>query len=108
MANTAITTIANKYQNAIRFGLVLLPGTNKQCSGGTMCQGIDDAVDINFGTASMISSYMSRAGRCSLGTPIAGTLTALDSFAGLNDNTRANYVVLVTDGEQNKLPITVS
>jgi len=101
VARMAMTTIANKYQNQIRFGLVLWPGTNKQCSGGTECMGINDAVTIDFGTATAISDYMNTAGRCSLGTPIAGTLTALDSFDGLNDTTRANYVVLMTDGEQN-------
>lgn len=101
VARMAMTTIANKYQNAIRFGLVLWPGTNKQCSGGSDCMGINDAVTINFNTAMAISDYMNTATKCSLGTPIAGTLTALDSFAGLNDTTRANYVVLMTDGEQN-------
>jgi len=101
VAKRAIHAITAKYQAGIRIGLVLWPGTNKACSGYTECQGIDPAVQLDVDTGPAIDSYLGGASTCMLGTPIAGTLTALDGFAGLADATRPEYVAFVTDGQQN-------
>ena len=46
-----------------------------------------------------INAFLGGAQTCSFGTPTAEELTALTSYAGLKDTTRANYIVLVTDGQ---------
>src|SRR5262249_49168084 len=48
-----------------------------------------------------IGDSLDTAGTCRLMTPIGATLTALNTYAGLNDASRANYVVFVTDGIEN-------
>ncbi len=102
IAEEAIKALTAKYQAGLRFGLVLWPGQSKTCTQNeTHCRGVNQAVGIDFNTGTTIASYLDTAGRCSLGTPIGNTLTVLDSYAGLDDTTRANYVVLVTDGGEN-------
>ena len=103
VATRAIKNITTTYQAGIRFGLVLWPGESKSCgpAGEVDCRGTDDAIDLDFNTGMAIGDYLDSAGRCSLGTPIGNTLGVLDSYAGFADATRANYVVLVTDGDEN-------
>jgi hypothetical protein len=101
VAQVAMKNIAKKYENAIRFGLVLWPGNSKSCTvSENDCQGVNNAVPLGFGNGDAIGAYLDTAGRCSLGTPIGNSLTVLGSYAGLDDTTRPNYIMLVTDGQE--------
>ena len=104
VAKRTIKNLTTKYQAGIRFGLVLWPGTTKSCGSPPAqqtCKGTDDAIGIDLGTGTTIGTYLDTAGDCSLQTPIGNSLTELDSYPGFNDPTRANFVVLVTDGDEN-------
>lgn len=102
VAVSAIKQLTATYSGGIRFGLTLWPGTNTSCQGAGQvdCQGVNHAVALG-GTAAAIASALDGAGRCSLMTPIGGTLDTLVDFAPLGDTTRENFVVLVTDGGEN-------
>jgi hypothetical protein len=102
VAKSAIAALTAAPEAAnIRFGLTLWPGTDADCNGQS-CQGTYSPVAIG-GTATQIANALNGADTCSLGTPITGTLNAIAANAadlGLADTTRENYVVFVTDGQQ--------
>ena len=58
-------------------------------------------VDTGAGTGAMVKSQLGLAATCTLMTPIGASLNALVTYAGLGDTSRSNYVLLVTDGEEN-------
>jgi von Willebrand factor type A domain len=102
VATAAIKSLTTDHEATIRFGLVLWPGNSKTCTSNEhSCRGTDDAVALDFGTSMDIGDYLDSAGRCSLMTPIGNTLSVLGTYAGFADATRANFVVLVTDGDEN-------
>ena len=49
--------------------------------------------------SSSIDAFLADASTCRFGTPTAETLQVLLDYAGLEDSTRANFVLLVTDGQ---------
>ena len=56
-------------------------------------------VDPDAGTAGAINTFLDGAGTTGFGTPTAETLEILIDYAGLEDTERANYIMLVTDGQ---------
>jgi hypothetical protein len=103
VAQIAMKNVAKKYENAIRFGLVLWPGNSPSCAVSEHdCQGVNNAVALGFGNGDAVAAYLGRPDvkQCSLGTPIGNTLTVLDSYAGLDDTAHPNYIMLVTDGQE--------
>jgi len=102
IAQDAIAAMLANYGEAIRFGLALYPGTNQDCSEGAFCTpgmvAIDPA-DPPESTVTEISDYLAAAGTCPFGTPTAEMLTSLLDYPGLEDTERANYILLITDGE---------
>ncbi len=101
VAKNTIDSLVTTYSNRIRFGLELWPGTNLSCSAGGTCNAGKVFVDVGPGTATMVQDTLTMASTCSFMTPIAATLNALVTYAGLGDASRSNYVLLVTDGEEN-------
>jgi hypothetical protein len=104
VARRVIRRLTQQYQEGIRFGLSLWPGREKDCEDATSqtrCRGIVHGVAMATGTASAIGGYIDTATTCGLGTPIGGTLDTLVTYAPLGDESRDNYVVLVTDGGEN-------
>ena len=105
VAKRTLQSLTAMYNDTIRFGLVLWPGVSQGCNTNNdhMCQGIDVAVNVGPMTATPIANYINsnNTGTCMLTTPIANSLTQLDTYAGFNDPTRANYLVLMTDGQEN-------
>lgn len=102
IAQDAIAALLAEYGDVIRFGLALYPGSNQDCSEGAFCT--PGMVAINpaeppDSTVAAISEYLAEANTCSFGTPTAETLTALLDYSGLEDSDRANYILLITDGE---------
>jgi len=101
IAKAAINSLVATFGDRVRFGLELWPGTDPMCSTGGECNPGIVNVDVGPGTATDISDALAAAHTCHFKTPIAPTLKALVSYAGLGDASRANYVLLVTDGAQN-------
>ena len=98
IARNAIYNLFSTYAGQIHFGLSLFPGTDQRCNQGMRCGPGAINVSIAEGSEPTISDFLMSAGTCSFGTPIAEELTGLLGYAGLQDTTRTNYVLLVTDG----------
>lgn len=101
VALEAIDNLMTTYSGQIRFGLQVFPGTDVPCQQGGHCNAGTIAVDIGENTQGAINQYLESADTCLLGTPIAGALSMVADYAPLEDNARSNYVLLVTDGEDN-------
>jgi Ca-activated chloride channel family protein len=93
-ATAAVNQLIADYGDNIRFGLALYSD-----DGGDSCTAGSVSVDPAAGTGPAISSAL--AGTSPSGkTPIGSTLAALAAYSGLEDTGRANYVLLLTDGEE--------
>jgi hypothetical protein len=99
IAQAAIADILAAYGDQVYFGLMLYPGLDLSCNTGVECGPGSVFVDVGPGTAAAINDAMSAAQTCRFGTPTAEALTVLVDYAGLKDTTRANYILLVTDGQ---------
>jgi len=89
-AKTALTFLLNEGEGKIRFGWMPYP-TDSSCGPGvvvTPC-GDDTAPGIR-----MLVAALSQGG----GTPTGETLENANSYQGLHDESRANFVLLITDG----------
>lgn len=95
----AIADMLATHGDRIRFGLMLYPGLDLPCEQGMECGPGTVVVDVGDATADAINTALSDASTCSFGTPTAEALTELVGYAGLEDTTRANYILLVTDGQ---------
>jgi hypothetical protein len=93
LATAAVKSVTTKNQSSIRFGLSLFPGAAK-CSEGT------SPVPVGDNTAAMVSQALPVTATGS-GTPIGAALLLASKRAELTDMTRANFVLLVTDGMEN-------
>jgi len=95
----AVNQLLNTYAGSAQWGLSIFPHTpSNQCSAGQ----VDVAVAPN--TTMTILSKLNALTDQTIGgnTPTNSTLQAmLGSTAGLADATKANYVLLMTDGEPN-------
>jgi von Willebrand factor type A domain len=92
IALDAIESLLAEYGDKVRFGLMLYP-TGDQCGAGTV------EIDVNDGTAAQILGALDASGPNG-STPIGASLDAALEYAPLEDTTRANYVLLLTDGEE--------
>lgn len=86
----AMKALTTKYQDKIRFGLQLFPGT-VNCSVPAASVGVGPTTATPIGAALDASAPQGN-------TPIAAAVTAAGANPGLNDPNRGNYVMLVTDG----------
>ncbi len=95
---TTLSSITTTYNSKIRFGLSMFPDPAKSstddCAPGT----VELACAANTGGQVMTKI---NAADPDGSTPTAITLDNVRTQGGLNDATRGNYVVLVTDGEPN-------
>lgn len=92
IAQSAVKQITSQNQGSIRFGLVLFPGSQN-------CLPAPVAVQVGDNTAAAIAAALD-ATSPSGNTPIAGVLNLAAGVQGLQDPTRSNYVLLVTDGKE--------
>lgn len=100
VAKEAIGSLLAAHPDDIRFGLKLWPGANLACTTGGSCSPGVVRVDPADGTSGSINGDLSSASTCSYGTPITGSLTSLLGDSRLADTGRANYIILITDGQQ--------
>ncbi len=92
VATDAIGQVLDSHGNKVRFGLVTFSGDNN-CGAGNV------RVDTGPNTKAMINSTLSTTSPRG-STPIRSTLDDLVGYNGLDDTTRTNYVLLVTDGQE--------
>jgi hypothetical protein len=97
-AREAITGLIEEHIDAVRFGLLLYPGSDAACSMGAECEVGSVSVDPDAETTEAIHGALSEAETCAFGTPTAEALAALVTYPGLSDSQRPNYVLLLTDG----------
>lgn len=93
LASLAVKGVTAQNESAIRFGLSMFPGASK-CTEGSNAVGVGDK------TAAQISMALPATATGS-GTPIGAALTLASKRPELTDATRANFVLLVTDGMEN-------
>lgn len=93
IAQTAITNLLSTYGATVRFGLSVYPRDNN-CGAGNI------NVDVGPGTATDINTAIGANTPNNGLTPIGDTLDALATYTPLQDTTRENYVLLITDGSE--------
>ncbi len=94
IATGAINKVVQQHQSQIRFGLMLFPVSEQN-----ECQPAPVSVPIADMQASAVASELSMnspGGK----TPIGAVLVAAGQVSELADTSRANYVMLVTDGTE--------
>lgn len=101
IARNATYNLLNTYSGQIRFGLNMFPGLDLECDQGQRCGPGAINVELMPTSEGAIADTLMRAGTCNLGTPIAEALTPLTSYAPLEDPSRGNYILLLTDGMAN-------
>ena len=118
VAQDALTQLLNNFSDQIRFGLLLFPGPNSLQCGNANCQegaiihniGERAAASINADIGSMRATpcYNESPGAgvhsgnmCFQSTPLGGALFLAAIYGGLGEATRDNYVLVLTDGEEN-------
>jgi hypothetical protein len=99
VALSAISNLLTMYDGQIRFGLMLFPGTNQDCSAGMSCGPGTVFVNPAPSNRSAVNTFLMGAHTCMFGTPTAEALTTLEAYTGLQDAMRANYILLITDGQ---------
>jgi hypothetical protein len=92
-AVSAVKSLLATYGDRIRFGLMLYPMGRNSCSAGTV------QVDVGDGSAQEILAALDATGPQG-STPIGASLDAAFDYAPLEDATRSNFVLLLTDGEE--------
>lgn len=92
IAVDAIDSLLAQYGDKVRFGLMLYPNGDR-CGAGNV------QIDVADGTASRILSALDASGPNG-STPIGASLDAALDYQPLKDAGRANYVLLLTDGEE--------
>lgn len=111
VALEAIETFLGDFGNQARFGLMLYPGFDLSCDEGMNCATGTVFVDPGPMTAEAINESLDDAQTCSFGTPTAESLESLLDYSGLEDPTRDNYVLLITDGQstcEDPIPIVAA
>jgi hypothetical protein len=96
IATTAIKQVTQQYDSQIQFGLGLFP------AGGTTalrCEAAPTVVTVGNARASQIATALDNASPGG-NTPIGAVLISAGNVPELVDATRANYVMLVTDGTE--------
>jgi len=91
---SALEQVLATYDEAIYFGLMVFPSPN-QCGTGQV------VVDMGLHSADAFGDFLATPPPLTGSyTPLLQTLDALASYEPLQDPTRDNYVLLITDGEQ--------
>lgn len=93
LAVGAVKSVTSQYQTQIRFGLSMF-STPLQCNPGM------NHVPVGDNTAAAIAMALP-ATADGKGTPIGAALRLASMHPGLMDPSRANFVMLVTDGKEN-------
>jgi hypothetical protein len=92
-ATAALKSVTAAQQATVHFGLSMFPG-NGQCNPG------GNVVPVGAAQADPIAQALPQTAMGS-GTPIGAALTGALAVAELKDPQRANFVLLLTDGEEN-------
>ena len=93
-ATNAVNTLVSQHEATIRFGLTMFPVGDTLLNN---CQPEQNSVAIGPMHASAIATVL--AARTPSGnTPLAAVLQSAEQVPELKDPTRANYVLMVTDG----------
>jgi len=111
IARDAIAQVLAGYGDQVLFGMMLYPGLDPPCDEGMECGPGAVFIDPGPGTESAINDLLATAQTCSFGTPTAEALQVLVTYGGLQDTTRANYILLVTDGQstcEDPVPVVTS
>ncbi|MHB8876238.1 MAG: vWA domain-containing protein [Myxococcaceae bacterium] len=95
-ASQAVQSVTSQNDQAIRFGLALYPGI----SGTARCQTGSVVVPVGDSKAAAVKAMLP-ADAVGNSTPIATALQVAAAAPELTDATRANFVLLVTDGQEN-------
>jgi hypothetical protein len=95
-ASAAVQSVTAQHDQAIRFGLALYPGI----TGAARCQTGAVVVPVGDAKAAAIAGSLP-ADAVGNSTPIAASLEVAAAAPELTDATRANFVLLVTDGQEN-------
>ncbi len=90
----AVNALAAQHASKMRFGMTLFPVGD---TNATACQVAPMSVPIADNSASAIASALAAANPGGK-TPLGAVLTTAQSVSELTDPTRANYVLLATDG----------
>lgn len=99
VGRAAVETLMATTPPAVRFGLMVYPGQDPSCNDGDFCEAGNIPIDIGDANREDIVEYLTDSDTCQLGTPTAETLAALPDVESLQDTTRPNYVLLITDGQ---------
>jgi von Willebrand factor type A domain len=98
IAGAAIAQILADFGARVRFGLSMYASVSNP--GSNACNAGQIDVDVADGTGSAIQAAIA-ATEAETNTPIGAALAALLGYSGLADPARPNYVLLLTDGEEN-------
>ncbi len=93
LATAAMKSVTASNETSIRFGLSMFPGAGK-CSEGANAVPVIDRAAMQVAQALPVTATGS-------GTPIGAALLLASLRTELTDPTRANFVMLVTDGMEN-------
>lgn len=108
VALAAVRSLTENYESQINFGLALYPGVGPRCSGYTPTNGCPVGevfyVDPAPSNAAAIDEFLDDARYCSgdyrfLYTPTDAAIAAVADYEPLEDPTRNNFLVVVTDGQ---------
>ncbi len=99
LAQAALGQVVSEFDNEVRFGLALYPGTDLKCNEGMGCAPGAIFVDVGDQAAAEITGVLEDVKTCSLGTPTAEALEPMKDYAGLEDQDRPNFILLITDGQ---------
>lgn len=94
IAVSTVKQTTSRLEDQLRFGLQLFP-ISRRCAPGPVL------VEVGERTASAISAALPSSDPTDpFGTPLAAALTSAGSLPALQDSTRSNFVLLITDGEE--------
>ncbi len=93
-AKTAVQQLTTTFQGPVRFGLNMFSTSAMTCDPGGV------VIDIADNTAAAIATALPATADGNM-TPVGAALQVASGNTRLTDATRANYVLLVTDGKEN-------
>ncbi|HEY4220426.1 MAG TPA: vWA domain-containing protein, partial [Myxococcota bacterium] len=100
VATAAVTALVNAHGNDIRFGFAPFPSAEQVCNQNESCAQGFVAVDVGDNSAQPIVDFMAGMNTCQ-GTPTGDQIHLMDSYAPLQDGSRNNFILLITDGAAN-------
>ncbi len=94
IATAALSSVVDKYERELPIGLSLFPNDNSCGAGGFV-------IPPAYQTGAAIRSAMSRAPQSSALTPTCTAVQSITKEPVMNDSSRGQYVLLLTDGQPN-------